>query len=439
MQMMRNGWALVPICWFILGTGLFFGFGVIAGGLHAHPWSEKVYGDSTQHLLGVNTINSVSVLIVLAIAALFAPSAERGIHTISLKGNVGERERIFRCLSIFAVVVVSLRLIFFPEAENLILRSVLGKLYFVIPSIFLLFGIFFREFSKTELTIFGIAFALQTLLGIMLFNKYEILMPSVALMMGIWVSARSYKLQIAVLLLPIAIFWAANPLVAIGRLHSQYDALNNTQLDRVEILKETVTASLLKKSPLLDWTGQAGNPINISERMSTGERVRAIGIRFDVASVQGFLINEYDAGRPGNTLTDLFAVFVPRLFWPEKPIITRFGNELSVKYHNDPVQGTSAMAPTYTGEAYWNMGWFGVLAISVYLGVCYGLFLRPALNAAQGNNLAYLFVAYPLLTSAAFVESWITATYIGGMAVIFLYYFAIKIAFSMIARGPHSA
>lgn len=439
MQMMRNGWALVPICWFILGTGLFFGFGVITGGLHAHPWSEKIYGDSTQHLLRANTLNSLSVLTVLAIGALFVPSAKTGLHRISLPGNPDEWKRMFRYLSIFALAVVTLRLSFFPEAENLMLRSILAKAYFVSPSAFLLLGIFFRELGKTELALLGAAFALQTLHGILLFNKYEILMPSVALMMGLWVSARSYKLPLAALMLPIVIFWVANPLVAMGRLHYRYDAANNTLSERVDILRETITASLIQKRTWLNPKGQVRDTINISERLSTGERIRAVGIRFDVASVQGFLINEYDAGRPGNTLTDFLAVLVPRVFWPEKPIITRFGNELSVKYHNDPVQGSSAMAPTYTGEAYWNMGWFGVLAISVYLGVCYGLLSRPALAAAQGKNLAYLFIAYPLLISAAFVESWITATYIGGMAMIVLYYFAIKITLSMIARGLQSA
>jgi hypothetical protein len=79
------------------------------------------------------------------------------------------------------------------------------------------------------------------------------------------------------------------------------------------------------------------------------------------------------------------------------------------------------------------------LYYSAYLGICYGLLSRPALAAAEGKNLAYLFGAYPLLIPTAFVESWITATYIGGMAMIVLYYFAIKITISMIARGHQSA
>ena len=55
-----------------------------------------------------------------------------------------------------------------------------------------------------------------------------------------------------------------------------------------------------------------------------------------------------------------------------------------------------------------------------YLGICYGLLSRPALAAPEGKDLAHLFVAYRFLTSAAFVESWITAAYIGGIATIVL-------------------
>jgi hypothetical protein len=439
-QMMKNGWALTPVCWFILGSGIFFGFGVIAGGMQAHPWSEKIYGDSTQHLLRANTLNSVSVLTVLVIAALFAPPAQKQLLLETSPEHPWKRKRLFRYLSIFALAVVSLRLIFFPDVDNLIFRSILGKAYFLLPSAFLLLGIFFRELGKTELILLGIAFSLQTLQGILLFNKLEILMPSVALVIGVWVSARSYKLPIAALMLPVIIFWIANPLVSMGRLHYRYDASLNTLHERVEILTDTVTASLIKKRTFLNPQGQVRDTLNITERMNISERIRGVAIRFDVASVQGFLINEYDAGRPGNTLTDFLAVLVPRIFWPEKPIITRFGNELSVKYHNnDPAHGSSAMAPTYTGEAYWNMGWFGVLAVSAYLGICFGLLSRPALAASQGKNLAYLFIAYPLLISAAFVESWVTSTYIGGMATIIAYYFMIKVTISMIGRGDQSA
>ena len=78
-------------------------------------------------------------------------------------------------------------------------------------------------------------------------------------------------------------------------------------------------------------------------------RLRALGRRFDVASIQGYLLNEYNSGRPGNSLVDLLAVVVPRVLWPEKPIITRFGVELNEQYYHYPnkkLQSGSSTAPT---------------------------------------------------------------------------------------------
>jgi len=438
-RMMRNGWGLAPICWFVLGAGLFFGFGVISGGLQAHPWSQIVYGDSTIHLIRANTLNSLSVSTVLCIGALFVPSQKTGYYEISVSGNLGRWKKMFRLLTIFALIVALSKLTFFLNVENLVVQSILAKIYFLFPSAFLLFGIFFRNLGKVDLVLLGAAFVLQTFYGILLFNKYQMLMPSVALMMGLWVSSRSYKLPIVALILSLAIFWVGNPMVATGRSLSQYDAFNNTLAERIEIFRETISAILIEKRTWLNPKGQPRDNVNISEIRSIAHQIRAVGIRFDVASVQGFLINEYDSGRPGNTLVDMFTVFVPRVLWPQKPIITRFGSELSVTYHNDPRQGSSAMAPTYTGEAYWNLGWFGVLAISTYLGICYGLLSRLALAAARGKNFAYFFIAYPVCISAVFLESWITATYIRGMTMIVLYYFAISVTLSIVAKARQHA
>ena len=45
--------------------------------------------------------------------------------------------------------------------------------------------------------------------------------------------------------------------------------------------------------------------------------------RFDVVSVQRFLIKQYDEGKKGKTLENLVYLFIPRLIWHEKPIIKK--------------------------------------------------------------------------------------------------------------------
>lgn len=438
--MMQRGWALTPISWYVLGAGLFFGFGVIVGGMHVHPWSAQVYGSDLTYLLEINVLNAASVLTVLLIANWFVNNRNLGGCTSerTLQNFLGKVVPLTP-LFLFGLFVVALRFIFFPEAENLVVRSILAKVYFLLPAIFLLGGVMLNKMQLAEWLLFLLVFFLQLANGILLHNKYEILMPILALIIGMWSSLKSYKLLLATLIVPTITFWLVNPIISMSRLHYKYDSTGNSVIERIEIVQDVINSSYLEPAQPLNPVGKIRDTVNVSQRMALPERLRAVAVRFDVASIEGFLIKEFHEGRPGNSLKDFWVVFVPRVFWPEKPIITRFGNELNVKYHNNDIaHSMSAMAPTYSGEAYWNYGWAGVFLISIYLGIIFGIFTRIGLNAAKGVDIAYLFIAYPLLVSAAFVESWIAATYIGGVAIIVLYYVAIKILLSLIARGGKS-
>lgn len=452
--MMKRGWALTPIGWFVLGTGLFFGFGVFAGGLHVHPWTDYLYGNDVRYLTQVNTLNAVSVSLVLFTASWFIRSpADIDGHRENALGEVVAQSVPLRFFLCFCFLIAVLKLIFFPDVGNLVLRSLLAKVYFFFPAIFLLSGIVMRQMRWVDRLLFALIFILQLANGALLCNKYEVLMPIIALMIGMWASSKSYKWILGMLAVPVMVFWFANPLVSLARSHHDYNATENSLHDRVWILWDVFNSTYFAPKPTLGPAGGSYDNTaptevssldraathtssNVAPRMALYEKVRAVGVRFDVASIEGFLIKEYDEGRPGKSLEDFWSVFIPRVFWPEKPIVTRFGNELNYLYYK---QTFSAIAPTYSAEAYWNYGWIGVFLVSIYLGIVFGIFTQISLNAARGADVAYLFVAYPLLVSAAFVESWITATYIGGIAIIILYYIAIKAALSLIARGKKSA
>lgn len=442
--MARNGHSLAPVTWYVMGSGVFFGFGVIAGGLHASEWTAIHYGNDTRHLVLVNLLNSCSVVLVLATAVAIAHSAtpRSGEPGTDLQENGGQHAlllRIYPYLIGACGAIVLLKYIFFPLAENLVLRSLLDKAYFFLPSVFLLFGMLLKRMSFGVLTLSAIAILLEVANGLLSLNKYQILSPLVAYMIGLWAAGRSYRFLLTTTLMLAGVFWIINPMVSIGRLHHSYDPRENTVVERYQILADYFNVTVTGKQKTLNPPGTVRDHINMSSRLSNPERVRAVGVRFDVASIEGYLINEYNSGRPGKSLVDVWAVLVPRFLWPGKPIITRFANELNAQYFNDPSQASSAIAPTYAGEAYWNHGPIGVAAISVFIGCCFGWLSRCSSQAQRGNDTAYFFVAYPALASAAFVESWIVATYIGGFAIIVLSYVAMKFVFSILQRRQPDA
>jgi len=225
------------------------------------------------------------------------------------------------------------------------------------------------------------------------------------------------------------VFFQLNPLVSIGREHQDYDPAVNNLNDRYAILVDTLEAIGDKDQEDHELQNPNDNfhkHIDISGRYAWIERVRALGARFDVATIQGYLIKEYNEARPGETMKDILYILIPRILWPDKPIMTSHGNKLSVQFFKNEGMRTSSTAPTYTGEAYWNYGIVGVIVVSVYIGVIFGVLSFMGLHAVNNGNISYLLIAYPVLATAIFVESWIASTYVGGLVTVLVIYYLIR-------------
>ncbi len=446
----KRGQTLLPITWYVLGGGIFFGFGVIAGGLNASEWSARLYGGSTGHLVQANLLNSTSVAVVLVVALLVLGLGRRENDTVSPAETKSEQHemltKIFPYLLLGSSIVVLVKFVFFPIVHGLLLRSFLDKAYFFLPSCFLLFGFLLKSLPPRIIFLSGLLMACEVFNGLISFNKSQMLMPMAAYFVGLWTCGRNYRFILSNLIFFVVVFWLINPMVSVGRHHKKYHPIENSLTERIGILQDYVMRKAARTEGSIVQPAAEKPEIDLSGHLTNLDRAKAVGARFDVASIQGYLIKEYDAGRPGNSLSNAWAVLVPRFIWPDKPVITRVGNELNAKYFNDPGQISSSIAPTYSAEAYWNYGTSGAVVVSIYLGVCFGFLSRLAVRAQAGRDPAYLFVAFPALFSAAFVESWIVSTYIGGMAVIVLSYFVASFSitlarrfFSIRARSPASA
>lgn len=92
-------------------------------------------------------------------------------------------------------------------------------------------------------------------------------------------------------------------------------------------------------------------------------------VRFSYANVGTFVVSARDSGWEGDTFNYIFAVFVPRILWPEKPSLTDIAVDLNVAITGNP---NSAVAPGFAAEGYWDGGWLGVVLMAFGAGViCY--------------------------------------------------------------------
>lgn len=117
--------------------------------------------------------------------------------------------------------------------------------------------------------------------------------------------------------------------------------------------------------------------VNWSERISRledgffgGTRVDKVEeygywTRFSYIVPQGAAIDFYDKGHGGDDYTLLGWTFLPRLFFPEKPIITASGQEFHYKITGGM---TSSTGQGVFVNGYYNLGWLGVIFVGVLVG-----------------------------------------------------------------------
>ena len=446
--MARSGGDLAAIAWFVFGVGIYFGMGTVAGGLHSHPHSDYLFADDTRYLLGVNLLNACSVFIVLA--AAYPLANMRGLKVNESEMSPANIERILRRIFPYIVAIatigIGLKYVLFPVAESLLIRSIAAKLYLIIPSCFLLLGLLWRSTGWQLKLIIGSIFLLEILNGLIALTKYQIIMAMLALVIGMGITRRSVMFLIMSFVVVASVFVLINPLITLGRAHVNYDAGKNTAAIRLGILADAVNVYYLgDKQDLRNVQGASSSdsPKKFNTSVSSGYegRLRALGTRLDVASIQGYLIREYDNGHSGNTMLEFWAAFVPRVLWPEKPIMTRFGVELNEQYYYYPGMGpqnNSSTAPTYSAEAYWNFGVLGVVIVSLLLGLALGWLTRCWQSSMLGRDHAFFLISFPTAIWASSVESWVVATYLGEFIIFVVIYFSARVVLALLRSLDNS-
>lgn len=112
----------------------------------------------------------------------------------------------------------------------------------------------------------------------------------------------------------------------------------------------------------------------------------------------------------GFTLTPIWATFVPKILWSDKPDVPT-GQIMNKAFHitdSDDI----FISPSHLGELYWNFGWPGVIVGMSAIGALLG-FVGARFNLAQGKTVTRLLVTVVTIKQlVAGFESSIAAIYV---------------------------
>lgn len=405
LKLVMSGGSLAPIAWFILGSGIFFGAGTsiwmiqLCNGLICSSGGMEI----AEKISNVNLLNASSTLVVL-IAASKQSFQSTKVRLANSKPVVWNWVWMHKVTIPFVGLAIVLNFYYFPVPENFMVRTLLSKLNYVIPLFMFLTGVEWRKLSgaRRVITIILISGVLVT--GLLSFSKTDLILPILVLLSGIWVAQRSF-LSIIIPGLILVAFYALllAPTISSGRSDLRYDDARNSILDRIEILS----------APRQKLYGFEES------------RFDKVSRRFAHGFIQTYLIEQYNSEKPGESLKDFWVALVPRALWPNKPNITRFGTKLHEEYRQVR-NSRSALAPTYSAEAYWNYGVAGVLLVSLLIGLELGWLSKKWFESVQGKDTAFLIIAFPAAFLGFNVEAWIVASYIGGFITLIAIWWGLK-------------
>ncbi len=379
-----------PLFWFRVSTTVYFSVGncfvYFAGDASLDSITAYYAFDDTE-FWNVNFLVTVSVLIILGAARL----------TLNATGNFFSSDRPAPVETSTAASTARLRWAIFFLVCGAVVELTVGMPHrfgwvAVIPSSI---GVF--EFSRSGLALLvyhglvsrsrkvllvaaGLA-GMLTLYHALSFSKQSILL--VLLACGIplvWVKPKASRV-LSILLVMVVVYFVSVPFVTFGRNVAGYERSIAARFDSVS----TYVAQDSEKSR------------------------RSAFIRLCYVHPAAFAMSLYDSGSEAHWPPLLAATLVPRVIWPDKPIITDIGTQFNVLATGNP---NSASSPGIFADSYWAMGWMGVFVFLTPLGILFGIVTAFVRARLRERDWAFL----PLASFGLFMGARVDGAYLPDVA-----------------------
>jgi hypothetical protein len=386
---------LSPMPWFLLASGVYFGFGPLVyfyGTATARSYSQDVWQTDTHDLFRVTLLNAVGVILVVAVW-------------------LWQTRRMVRVKSQpFALDNVVLAIVAFyaigAPARCITILCYWKVLHFTAPG-FLTWLANFTAAGLVLLTatalhrggawwlLFWMMLALDIGGGLTNFSKAPIILSIFPCIFGYMLCRPRMQAVLWIPVILLVVYLASNSYVSYVRAHDQQ---GDTITDRVQLAKFYLGAAEKREKKLFDES-------------------QSWWIRLNYANVQEFAMQEYNEGSPGESFRLIPIAAIPRILWPEKPIIeSGYGF-----YRKLSGQETASFGIGFFAEAYWNGGWWYVVLTSIVVGWLFGTITVLIAKEESLGNLWILPIALLWVKSGGRADGWVHTEIVGPAVFTLLY------------------
>ena len=392
-----------PIPWFFTASAAYFGLGPLSY-YFATPESVTFmdafhavndYVLFRTNLLNVVGIGSVCIGILLGKTLLTQhSSAQDAPHSLSV---------IKRALVVFLVVGGIVKYFFtFPYVLGLLTWTLPGSIQHLSSllggAIILLFALVHRGETRFRWILYPLI-ASELTTGLMTFSKQEVLWTVITVVLG-WYLGRPRLRVLVMSAVGIVLLYTAilSPFVSYARVVVGAFGTNDPRVV-AQSLQEFEDVGREQLSVMLPG-------------------VQSWWTRLAYSNAQAFAMEEHDRGALGGTFGLAIYAFVPRMLYPEKPMMNS-GEEFTALVTGEDSYATGS---GIFGEAYWNGGWWAVIAAGVYVGLVFAAFAAFSIRIIAAGQYIYAPVVMAGIVMGFRPDDWFVPTYIGSLVEVFVLY-----------------
>ena len=401
--------------WFMVSTSIFFGFGAL---LYAFAndatkrYTEYLNPITPQDLFYVNSVVLISLFLINTVYFICLIVSKH-------RGHGARWLREYNELSEYKVFVMrkaatSLLFVGLPVQLFIVAPSDIGITNWVFPGVLRYIGLFAYAaliplliLGKHHRKYFyrGIALAILLLaMGALSLSKSLIFNVIFLVFLAMLLRGDSFRALFSLGFTAIGLFIVLTPLILLLRL--AYAPESSTNSD------QSIDVSAV--GSLSDANQAAGFALG----------VQTWWVRLSYSNSQSFAIERFDNNLPGESISSIPWVLVPRLLFPEKPVIAAIGREYNALMDGN---AEAAHAPTYVVEGYWNYGWPGTILVSLGLGLIFFAFRVYSDWLFAGGNFVFLPVWFSTLQIGIFQDGWLITNAVGVIFILLLIHFIINL------------
>ncbi len=366
--------------WFRVATIIYFGIGSLIPLFASEAtrlYMEATFAFAAGHIRKLNEIVAWSVLVVLATSTVVDKAfGERGSPPAVASSTQTRESATLRIGLAFLAIGETLKyLLIFPNLMGWTSIVLPGAVVQIANSnlvgFYLLTVWSLSRAPRYFPAVLGII-VFEMLMGLLMFNKTSVLYPLVVLTLGVLRSGITMP-RVAVIIAAFALsFSILQPLVGYAR-----------TIQALQFRSNTAGTLTQRWQILMSFFDPAS-------KLIPDDEVQFYLARLSYTNVAAYVIDRYDRGYPGNSLGGAFAILVPRMLWPEKPIFNP-GGDLAAEITG--VTGDIVGAGIFA-EAYWNFGWGGIPLLMIPFGVILTVMSRFALNVMNREAWIYMPVLF---------------------------------------------